>query len=88
MHMRPVSYTRRLTVSGVDRWTGYEALKNFELFQPQKSNLSGPPAFPEYFKFDRMRLPIAERACEPDAVRLDENIFHARQKGLMMPWQT
>ena len=57
-------------------------MNNYELFQPQKSALAVPNAFPEYFKFKEMNLPEATRACEHEAVWLDENIFRAGTKGV------
>ena len=57
-------------------------MNNYELFQPQKSTLAVPNAFPEYFKFKEMHLPEAARACEHEAVWLDENIFRAGPKGV------
>lgn len=71
-----------LDAEGVDSWTGYEAMHNYELFQPQKSTLAVPNAFPEYFKFEEMNLPEATRACEHDAVWLDEAVFRAGPKGV------
>ena len=71
-----------LDAEGVECWTGYEAMNNYSLFQPQKSRLAVPNAFPEYFDFQNMRLPAAERACEHEAVWLDENVFRAGQKGV------
>jgi L-glutamine:2-deoxy-scyllo-inosose/3-amino-2,3-dideoxy-scyllo-inosose aminotransferase len=71
-----------LDAEGVECWTGYEAMNNYSLFQPQKSRLAVPNAFPEYFDFKNMRLPAAERACEHEAVWLDENVFRAGQKGV------
>jgi L-glutamine:2-deoxy-scyllo-inosose/3-amino-2,3-dideoxy-scyllo-inosose aminotransferase len=71
-----------LNEEGVDCWTGYEAMHNYTLFQPQKSRLAVPSAFPEYFDFKNMSLPEAERACEHEAVWLDENIFRAGPKGV------
>ena len=71
-----------LDAEGVECWTGYEAMNNYALFQPQKSKLAVPNAFPEYFDFENMELPAAERACEHEAVWLDENIFRAGQKGV------
>ena len=71
-----------LNFEGVDCWTGYEAMNNYSLFQPQKSKLAVPKAFPEYFDFENMELPEAERACEHEAVWLDENVFRAGQKGV------
>jgi hypothetical protein len=52
------------------------------LFQPQKSNLAVSKAFPEYFDFKNMNLPVATRACEHEAVWLDESIFRAGSKGV------
>ena len=71
-----------LDAEGIDAWTGYEAMHNYELFQPQKSTLAVPSAFPEYFKFEKMNLPEATRACEHEAVWLDEAIFRAGPKGV------
>jgi hypothetical protein len=41
-----------------------------------------PNAFPEYFKFKEMDLPEAARACEHEAVWLDESIFRTGPKGV------
>jgi dTDP-4-amino-4,6-dideoxygalactose transaminase len=71
-----------LEAEGITCWTGYEAMNNYELFQPQKSALAVPNAFPQYFKFKEMDLPEAVRACEHEAVWLDENIFRAGAKGV------
>ena len=71
-----------LDAEGIGCWTGYEAMHNYELFQPQKSNLAVPKAFPEYFDFKNMNLPEATRACEHEAVWLDEAIFRAGTKGV------
>jgi dTDP-4-amino-4,6-dideoxygalactose transaminase len=71
-----------LDAEGISCWTGYEAMNNYELFQPQKSTLAVPNAFPEYFKFKEMYLPEAERACEHEAVWLDENIFRTGPEGV------
>jgi hypothetical protein len=71
-----------LDAEGIDCWTGYEAMNNYELFQPQKSKLAVPNAFPDYFNFKEMNLPEAERACKHEAVWLDEAIFRAGSKGV------
>ena len=63
-------------------WVGYEAMHNYKLFQPQKSRLAVPNAFPQYFDFKSMNLPEATRACEHEAVWLDEAIFRAGTKGV------
>lgn len=67
---------------GIPCWVGYEAMHHYELFQPQLSNLPVPSAFPERLQFDRMDLPQAERACQHEAVWLDENIFRAGRQGV------
>lgn len=71
-----------LDAEGIGCWTGYEAMHNYELFQPQKSALAVPSAFPEYFDFERLDLPEATRACEHEAVWLDEAVFRAGPKGV------
>jgi dTDP-4-amino-4,6-dideoxygalactose transaminase len=71
-----------LHVEGIPCWEGYEAMHHYELFQPQLSRLPVPSAFPQYFQFDQMSLPEAERACQREAVWLDENIFRAGHKGV------
>jgi len=71
-----------LDAEGIEAWTGYEAMNNYTLFQPQKSKLAVPNDFAEYFDFENMKLPEAERACEHEAVWLDENVFRAGPKGV------
>jgi dTDP-4-amino-4,6-dideoxygalactose transaminase len=67
---------------GVPCWIGYEAMHNYTLFQPKLSNLAVPSAFPEYFDFENMDLPEAARACEHEAVWLDEAVFRAGPEGV------
>jgi dTDP-4-amino-4,6-dideoxygalactose transaminase len=71
-----------LEAEGIPCWVGYEAMHNYSLFQPQLSRLAIPSAFPEYFKFDEMSLPEATRACEHEAIWLDEAIFRAGPQGV------
>jgi dTDP-4-amino-4,6-dideoxygalactose transaminase len=71
-----------LDAEGVGCWVGYEAMHNYTLFQPQKSRLAVPSAFPEYFKFEQMDLPEAKRACEHEAVWLDEAVFRTGPEGV------
>jgi dTDP-4-amino-4,6-dideoxygalactose transaminase len=66
---------------GIPCWVGYEAMHHYELFQPQLSKLPVPSAFPERFQFDQMQFPEAERACQQEAVWLDESIFRAGRQG-------
>jgi hypothetical protein len=44
--------------------------------------LAVPSAFPERFEFDKMDFPEAERACEHEAVWLDECVFRAGRQGI------
>lgn len=71
-----------LDKEGIPCWVGYEAMHHYELFQPKLSRLPVPSAFPERFNFAEMSFPVAERACEEEAVWLDESIFRAGQKGV------
>jgi dTDP-4-amino-4,6-dideoxygalactose transaminase len=71
-----------LDAEGIPCWVGYEAMHNYELFQPKLSKLPVPSVFPERFEFDKMDLPEATRACEHEAVWLDEAIFRAGTQGV------
>ena len=71
-----------LDQEGIPCWVGYEAMHRYDLFQPQLSKLPVPTAFPERFQFDRMQFPEAERACEREAVWLDESVFRAGRQGV------
>ncbi len=71
-----------LEKEGIPCWVGYEAMHHYELFQPKLSRLPVPSAFPEYFEFAKMSFPVAEHACEEEAIWLDESIFRAGQKGV------
>jgi dTDP-4-amino-4,6-dideoxygalactose transaminase len=71
-----------LDAEGVNCWEGYEAMHRYKLFQPQISRLPVPSAFPEYFNFDQLHLPAAMRACEHEAVWLDEAIFRSGREGV------
>lgn len=71
-----------LDAEGIPCWSGYEAMHHYELFQPKLSKLPVPSAFPERFAFEAMDLPEAERACQEEAVWLDESIFRAGTKGV------
>ncbi|HUV89552.1 MAG TPA: DegT/DnrJ/EryC1/StrS family aminotransferase [Anaerolineae bacterium] len=71
-----------LSAEGISCWAGYEAMHHYELFQPGLSRLPVPSAFPERFDFSKMDLPEAERACQREAVWLDENIFRTGRQGI------
>jgi dTDP-4-amino-4,6-dideoxygalactose transaminase len=71
-----------LDAEGVDSWVGYEAMHHYELFQPKLSRLPVPMAFPERFDFSQMDLPVAERACQHEAVWLSESVFRSGKQGV------
>jgi len=62
--------------------TGYPAMHRYDLFQPQRSRLPVPVAFPEYFDFDNMSFPVAEKASEEESVWMGEAIFRSERKGI------
>jgi hypothetical protein len=41
-----------------------------------------PSAFPEYFDFDAMSLPVTTRASQVESVWMGESIFRSGQKGV------
>jgi dTDP-4-amino-4,6-dideoxygalactose transaminase len=71
-----------LEAEGVMAEVGYEAMHHYSLFQPLNSKLAIPNAFPGSFDFNRMSFPVAERACEHEAVWLDEAIFRSERHGV------
>jgi dTDP-4-amino-4,6-dideoxygalactose transaminase len=71
-----------LDAEGINCEIGYEPMHRYKLFQPRNSKLAIPNAFPERFDFSKMSFPVAERACEHEAVWLDESVFRAGRKGV------
>jgi L-glutamine:2-deoxy-scyllo-inosose/3-amino-2,3-dideoxy-scyllo-inosose aminotransferase len=71
-----------LEAEGIPAEVGYQAMHHYDLFQPGNSRLSVPNAFPERFDFDRMSFPVAEQACEHEAVWLEESVFRASPRGV------
>ena len=71
-----------LHAEGIACSKGYQAMHRDSLFQPRKSRLPVPSEFGEYFNFEQMSLPEAERACGREAVWLNECVFRAGQQGI------
>ncbi len=71
-----------LEAEGIPSWVCYEAMHHYSLFQPQLSKLPVPTAFADRFDFSQMELPAAERACEHEAVWLDETVFRDGARGV------
>lgn len=71
-----------LYIEGIPCWNGYPAMHRYDLFQPQRSRLPVPSAFPQYFDFKAMSFPEAERASEREAIWLDESMFRDGKQGI------
>jgi len=71
-----------LASEGIPVDTGYPAMNQYDLFQPKLSKLPVPTAFPEYFEFDKMHLPVTEQASAKEAVWMGESIFRSNKKGV------
>ena len=71
-----------LNAEGIPCDTGYQAMNNYTLFQPRLSKLPVPSAFPEYFDFEKVKVPEATRACEHEALTVEESVFRAGAQGV------
>ena len=71
-----------LNSEGIPVDTGYPPMNQYELFQPALSKLPVPSAFPEYFEFDKMSFPVAERARWVESVWMGESIFRSGKQGV------
>jgi dTDP-4-amino-4,6-dideoxygalactose transaminase len=71
-----------LSGEGIPVDTGYPAMNRYGLFQPGLSKLPVPSAFPEYFNFENMKLPITERASQVESVWMGESIFRSGRQGV------
>jgi dTDP-4-amino-4,6-dideoxygalactose transaminase len=75
-------FCKALSAEGTPVDTGYPGMHRYELFQPALSKLPVPSAFPEYFDFENMSLPVVERASEREAVWMGESIFRSGEEGV------
>lgn len=73
---------RALTAEGIPCWSGYEPMYRYDLFQPTKSRLPVPAAFPERFDYSRLHLPVTERISGETGLWLGEAIFRAGKQGV------
>jgi len=73
---------KALRAEGIPAGSGYPPMHHEPLFQPWLSRLPVPSAFPEYFRFEQMSFPEAERAGEVESIWLDENVFRADREGV------
>ncbi len=73
---------RALTAEGIPCWPGYDPMYRYDLFQPTQSRLPVPSAFPEYFDYSRLHLPVTERISGETGLWLGEAIFRAGKQGI------
>ncbi len=73
---------RALLAEGIPCDRGYDPMYRYELFQPMASRLAVPSAFPQYFDYEAMRLPVVERVSGAEAMWLGEEIFRAGASGV------
>ena len=71
-----------LAGEGIPVDTGYPAMNRYDLFQPGLSKLPVPSAFPEYFNFESMTMPVTERASQVESVWMGESIFRSGRQGV------
>lgn len=81
-HCEHEVFCSALSAEGIPVDTGYPAMNHYDLFQPGLSKLPVPSAFPEYFDFDTMSLPVTKRASQVESVWMGESIFRSGQKGV------
>lgn len=73
---------RALFAEGIPCSSGYDPMYRYDLFRPLASRLAVPSAFPQYFEFEDMRLPVTERVSGQEAVWLEEAIFRSGKAGV------
>jgi len=71
-----------LRSEGIPVDTGYPSMTKYDLFQPWLSKLPVPTAFPEYFDFEKISLPVTDRASQVEAVWMGESIFRSGKEGI------
>lgn len=71
-----------LSSEGIPVDTGYPSMTKYDLFQPWLSKLPVPMAFPEYFDFNNISLPVTEQASQVEAVWMGESIFRSSKEGI------
>lgn len=71
-----------MNAEGIPCWEGYPPMHQYDLFQPQRSRLPVPSAFPERFDFGKMHFPQAETAHQREAVWMPEQVLRAGRQGV------
>ena len=73
---------RALAAEGVPCLYGYDPMYRYDLFQPTRSRLPVPTAFPERFDYSGLRLPVTERVSYEQGLWLGESVFRAGAAGV------
>ncbi len=81
-HCKNETFCYALSNEGIPVDTGYPPMNRYDLFKPTLSKLPVPSAFPEYFDFESMTFPDADRAYSSEAVWMGESIFRSGQEGI------
>lgn len=73
---------RALFAEGIPCSSGYDPMYRYDLFQPGLSRLPVPAAFPEYFDFEGLDLPVVEAISGREGLWLEESVFRAGEDGV------
>ena len=73
---------RVLLAEGIPCLRGYDPMYRYDLFRPSESRLAVPSAFPQYFDFEAMRLPVTERISGAEGFWLSEEVFRTGLEGV------
>ncbi|HMO58282.1 MAG TPA: DegT/DnrJ/EryC1/StrS family aminotransferase, partial [Roseiflexaceae bacterium] len=71
-----------ISAEGIPVWQGYEAMHNYELFQPALSNHPIAKLYPDRFDMSKMNLPEATRAAESEAIWLNQRVLLGDREGV------
>ncbi len=71
-----------LLAEGIPCWRGYDPMYRYDLFQPTASRLPVPSAFPQYFDYTDVDLPVTERISSTEGMWLNEEIFRDGRRGV------
>ena len=71
-----------LEAEGIPVSAGYEVMNNYKLFRPTPANHPVAKLFPERFDFSTQQFPVAQRASECEAIRLDQSVLLGDRNGV------
>lgn len=71
-----------LHAEGIPVQGGYEPMNDYDIFRPTPQNHPVAKLFPERFDFAKLRLPVAERAANHEAVWLNQRTLLGDRAGV------